>query len=112
MHKLVILIEFSDAFQAAEGYWPEFLHLVEDMPGLRRETTSRVERRLLGPNYAVMHELYFDSLAEAEAAMTSDKGRLAGGMLQRMSGGKVSLFLADHREDALENIMKYRQTES
>ena len=111
MHKLVILIESSEEWQAAEGLWPEFLHLVEAMPGLKRETTSRIERRLLGANYALSHELFFDTLAEAETAMTSSNGRLAGSLLQRMTGGKLALFFADHKEDDLENIIKYRKPE-
>jgi len=111
MHKLVILIESSEEWQAAEGFWPEFLHLAEGMPGLKRETTSRVERRLLGANYALAHELFFDTLADAEAAMTSSNGRLAGSLLQRMTGGKLALFFADHKEDELENILKYRKPE-
>ena len=111
MHKLVILIESSEEWQAAEDLWPEFLHLVERMPGLRRETTSRVESSLLGSNYVLAHELFFDTLADAEGAMASPDGRLAGGLLQRMTGGRVALFFADHKEDDLENILKYRKQE-
>jgi hypothetical protein len=111
MHKLVILIEASEEWQAGEDTWPEFLHQVESMPGLRRETTSRVDRHLLGAQYVLAHELYFDSLPEAERAMASPQGRLAGGLLQRMTGGKVALFFADHKEDELKNILKYRKPE-
>ena len=111
MHKLVILIEDSEEWKAGEDFWPEFLHQVELMPGLRRETTSRVDRNLLGAHYVLAHELYFDSLSQAEKAMASTNGRQAGGLLQKMTGGKLVLFFADHKEDDLENILKYRKRE-
>jgi len=79
MYKLVILIEPLDDWQAFEENWPEFLHQAERMPGLRRETTGRVERFLFGDiPYAQMHELYFDSLQDLERAMASPQGREAG----------------------------------
>jgi hypothetical protein len=111
MHKLVILIEASPNWQTGEDLWPEFLRHAESMPGLRRETTSRVDRNLFGSHYVLAHELFFDSLKEAEQAMASAEGRLAGSLLQKMTGGKMTLFFADHKEDALENILKYRKPE-
>ena len=65
MHKLVILIE--PLVDWAEFYerWPDFLRHAESMPGLIREATSQVEKILFGERpLALMHELYFDSLAE------------------------------------------------
>jgi hypothetical protein len=55
-----------------------------------------------------MHELYFDSLQAAQAALTSPEGRAAGRILQIITGGRVSLFLADYREDDLANIQKFK----
>jgi uncharacterized protein (TIGR02118 family) len=110
MHKLVILIEPLDDWQAFEAAWPEFLHQAEAMPGLRREATSRVDEFLYGANLcAQIHELYFDSLEAAQMAMASPEGRAAGRLLQKMTGGHVTLFFADHKEDNLENIRKYRE---
>ncbi len=110
MHKLVILIHASETWQKQEELWPEFLHLIESMPGLRKEAACRVERFLLGDGQIVhMHELFFDSLAEAEKAMASPQGAQAGMLLQRMTGGRMTLFFADHKEDDLANIQKYRQ---
>ena len=48
MHKLVILIEQQEDWQVFEADWPEFLHLVETLPGLQREATSRIDRFLYG----------------------------------------------------------------
>lgn len=112
MHKLVILIEQLDNLQAFENLWPEFLHQVEDMPGLRRETSSRVDHFLFGKQpFLYMHELFFDNLEEAQQAMASLQGRSAGRLLQQMSGSRLSLFFADHKEDDLEHIRKFARRE-
>jgi len=110
MHKLVILVESLDDWDAFEDRWPEFLHLVETMPGLRREATSRVVHTLFGKaSYQHMHELFFDTLAAAEAGLTSPAGQAAGRLLQGMTGGRMVLFFADHKEDELTNIRKHQQ---
>lgn len=110
MYKLVILVESLDDWDRFEERWPDFLHLVESLPGLRREATSRVDVFLYGSKpFVHMHELFFDSRAEAEKALSSPAGQAAGALLQQMSGGAMTLFFADHREDDLENIQKHRR---
>jgi uncharacterized protein (TIGR02118 family) len=109
MHKLVILVEQLDDWSAFEEAWPGFLSHAERMPGLLRESTSRVDYILAGSRkFALMHELYFDSQKAAQQAMGSEHGKEAGRALQTMTRGRVSLFLADHKEDDLENIRKYQ----
>jgi uncharacterized protein (TIGR02118 family) len=109
MFKLVILIESSDDWQEAEERWPEFLSMAESMPGLLREATSHVESFLSGAtSYIKMHELFFDSRHAAELALSSPQGRQAGMILQQITGGHVTLFLADHKEDNMANIRKYK----
>lgn len=100
MYKLVILIEPQDHPADFDSQWPAFLAAAERMPGLRREVTSRVDRVLHGSFQAhLLHELYFDSLTAAGQAMGSPEGQQAGQILQQISGGKVTLLLADHLED-------------
>ena len=112
MYKLVILIESQEEWERFEERWPEFLHLVEPLPGLRREATSRVDVFLYGArSYVLMHELFFDTRAAAEEALSSPNGQAAGALLQQMSNGAMTLFFADHREDDLANIHKYRQAD-
>lgn len=112
MHKLVILIEPVEDWQGFEAAWPEFLHLVEGMPGLRREASSRVVSFLYGNNpCAQMHELFFDSMEEAQRALSSPQGKAAGQLLQHMTRGQMSLFFAEHKEDDLENIRKYQEAD-
>ena len=109
MHKLVILIGPLDDRQDLDDFWPDFLHQAELMPGLQREATSHVESFLYGTGqYIQMHELFFDSLQEVQQAMASAPGKAAGALLQRMTQGKLSLFIADHKEDDLINIKKYQ----
>lgn len=109
MHKLVILMEPPEDWAAFDDTWPQFLHHAENMPGLRREATSRVDAFLYGERaYALMHELFFDSLEEARQAMTSAEGRQAGRVLQAISRGRMVLFFADHHEDNLENIRRLK----
>jgi len=107
MHKLVILIEGPDTPADFDALWPQFLHLAEQMPALRREATSRVSHTLFGnTRYSLMHELFFDSLQDARQALASPEGSAAGQLLQQITRGRIVLFFADHQEDSLENLRK------
>jgi hypothetical protein len=109
MHKLVILIE-STSDPAFDLNWPEFLHQAERIPGLVRESTSRVGQILYG-NIAceMIHELYFESNARMQQGMSSLAGKEAGRLLQSLTGGRVTLLFAEHTEDNLENIRRYQK---
>jgi uncharacterized protein (TIGR02118 family) len=107
---LIILVERVVDEAIFDETWPQFLHLAERMPGLRREVSCRVEHLLYGARPVfLVHELYFDSLADIQEAMSSPEGRAAGELLQRMSGGQLTLLIADHKEDELENIRCHAQ---
>lgn len=110
MHKLMIIINDLPDPTAFEQGWPDFLALAEQMPGLRRETTSWPGRVIYGDlPVRLIHELYFDSQADLQQAMESPAGRAAGQMLQHLTGGQMILLFAHHLEDDLENILPYRQ---
>lgn len=110
MHKLVIWIEEPDDWAIFDETWPQFLRHAESMPGLRREVTCRVDSVLYGRgDIALIHELYFDTLQALQEAMNSPSGSAAGRILQSMTGGRMTLFFADHKEDDMENIRKYKQ---
>jgi uncharacterized protein (TIGR02118 family) len=121
MYKLVILIETPDDLslqnrsfdeRSFDELWPQFLHLVEQIPGLKREATSRVDRVVYGKGeISMIHELYFESLEELQQGMASPAGQEAGRVLQEMTGGRVTLLFADHKQDELENILKYRKAQ-
>jgi uncharacterized protein (TIGR02118 family) len=113
MHKLVIMVEQLPDEAQFDELWPEFLHIAERMPGLKIEATCRVESTLYG-NYhpTLVHELYFDSVEDIKNAMKSPECRNAGELLQRMTGGRMSLIIADHKEDQIENIRRYQRNEN
>ena len=112
MHKLMIFIE-STSTPGFHDDWPRFLHAAENMPGLRKEATSRVDQQLYGElQCALIHELYFDTYPALRSGLASEPGKEAGRLLQEMTGGRVRLVIADHSEDNLENIRKYRSSES
>jgi hypothetical protein len=112
MHKFVIMIEEQEDWTRFETQWPAFLRLAESLPGLQREATSRVEHHLFGRcAFVQVHELFFNTRLEAEQALASPEGMAAGRLLQQISAGRLTLFLADHKEDDMENIRKYRAGE-
>jgi len=109
MHKLIILFESPENEQAFQLGWQKFLGLAERMPGLRRETVSRVVQRLFGKpegGIALIHELLFDSKEALEAAMQSPEGQAAGKFLQSFTGGKVVLLVAEHLEAGEKDFSK------
>ena len=111
MHKFIILIESTSA-PGFHNFWPRFLHAAENIPGLKREATSRINQVLYGDvQYSLVHELYFDSLPALQAGLASPAGQEAGRLLQDMTSGKVKLLIADHSEDDMENIRRYRTME-
>jgi uncharacterized protein (TIGR02118 family) len=109
MYKLVILIESAAGTATLDDNWPEFLRLAESMPGLTRETTTQVDRLLYGDyEIGLIHELFFDSLEDLQRAMASPQGQAAGQTLQKITRGRMSLLMAEHKEDSIENLRKYR----
>ena len=111
MHKLIILVE-STATPDFHVFWPRFLHTAENIPGLRREATSRINQVLFGDlQCSMIHELYFDSYASLQAGLASEFGKEAGRLLQEMTGGRVRLLIADHSEDDMDNIRRYKSAE-
>lgn len=106
----MILIENLQDQELFERGWPEFLRYAEAMPGLRRESTSHVAHNLYGSKpISLIHELYFEDRRAAHQALDSPAGRNAGQTLQAITGGRLTLLLADHLEDEIENIVQARQ---
>lgn len=112
MNKLVILIE-STADPSFDQNWPQFLHHAEHIPGLRRESTSRVSQVLFGETTCdLIHELYFDSFTAMQEGLASSHGQKAGSLLQRITGGRMTLLFADHNEDSIENLRRYQKSQN
>ncbi len=110
MYKLMILIEPLPDDDLLDEFWPQFLHHAEKMPGLIKEATVRIHSLMFGP-YKVerVHELFFESLRDLELALASPDGQQAGQLLQSMTRGKLTLLIAEHKEDDIENIRRYQK---
>ena len=112
MYKLVIMIPDPETLPEFFDHWPDFLHQVERLPGLRREATSHVMHVLFGSGeYQMIHELFFDNLETLQAALASEEGKRSALILHQMTRGKLTLMVADHKEDEIENIQRFRQPE-
>lgn len=109
MYKLVILIEPEGMGAEFDAHWPGFLSLAEQMPGLIREATSRVNQVMFGKQtFALIHELFFETMAALREAMASPAGQQTGQILQVITQGNMTLLISDHNQDDLENIQKFR----
>ena len=110
MYKLVIV--FFQALKTPESFrmgWQKFLGLAEQMPGLRKEVVSDIDELVFGPksmDYKKIHELYFDSREDLEAALNSDAGQKAGQWLQSFAQGRFLLFIAKHMEATPDEFKK------
>jgi len=112
MYKLIILIEPPNDPSLFDETWPLFLREAERMPGLVKEATVRVDHTLFGNIQVYMiHELFFDNLADLQTSMGSPHGQTSGNLLQRITEGRMSLLVAEHREDDMANIRKYQSRE-
>ena len=79
--------------------WQKFMGLAEKMPGLRRETVTEVQEMVFGHlPYIKIHEFYFDSRQDLDAALQSEQGQAAGAWLHRFTGKRFSMLIAEHKE--------------
>ncbi len=109
-HKLIILIGPIANTAAFSDGWPEFLHHAEEMPGLKSEVTANIETTLFGDHeYRMIHELHFATSQDIQSALASPQGRIAGQVLQKVTEGDLQLIIAEHKEDTIENLRKYKQ---
>jgi hypothetical protein len=112
MYKLMIIIPPNVISPSFDAGWPEFLQQAEGMPGLLREATVRVAGSLYGTQEIdTVHELYFETLTDLQSAMSSPEGLSAGQIIQQLTQGQMTLLIAEHREDNIENLRQYRQND-
>ena len=103
-----MLIETPEDTLSFDEAWPTFLRQAEKMPGLAREATIRITNVLFGSDHIYMiHELFFENQTDLHAAMASPQGQASGQILQKITGGRMTLLIAEHKEDHIENILKY-----
>ena len=110
MYKLVIL--FLQSFISPASFsmgWQKFLGLAEQMPGLRKEVISDFDEVIFGPpnqKYRKIHELYFDSREDLEAALASEAGQKAGQWLHSFTQGQFVLSISRHMEATPDQFKK------
>jgi uncharacterized protein (TIGR02118 family) len=114
MYKLVILFLPPFAWATFEQGWQKFLGMAEQMPSLRKEAVGDIDELVFGPpnmNYKKIHELYFDSREDLEAALTSEAGQKAGQWLQSFTQGRFLLMIAKHMEATPEQFKKKQEAD-
>jgi uncharacterized protein (TIGR02118 family) len=110
MYKLMIIVPPNIIDFDFDAGWPKFLHEAENMPGLLREASVRVAGSLYGTQEIDMvHELYFETLEDLQRAMRSPEGLATGQIIQQLTQGQMTLLIAEHREDEIENLRRYQQ---
>jgi hypothetical protein len=83
--------------------------MAEQLPGLRKEVVGDIDELVFGPpnmNYKKIHELYFDSRTDLEAALKSEAGQKAGQWLHSFTQGRFLLMVAKHMEATPEQFKK------
>lgn len=111
MHKLTIFFypPLEDQEFKFQQDWQTFMGMAEKMPKLRRETVSEVQKFVFGSQghrYAKIHELYFDTRADLDAALNSDAGQAAGQWLHEFTQRRFTLIIAEHQEALPEEFSK------
>jgi hypothetical protein len=110
MHKIIISF-FPPLEHNAERFqnsWQKFMGLAEKMPKLRRETVSDVQKYVFAHahRYGKIHELYFDTRVDLDAALNSAEGQAAGKWLHEFTVGRFSLVIAEHKEALPDEFVK------
>ena len=103
MNKITIFFypPLEDQEARFQSDWQTFMGLAEKMPKLRRETVSEVQQFIYGSQghrYAKIHELYFDSRADLDAALNSAEGQATGEWLHKFTQKRFTLIIAEHKE--------------
>jgi len=109
MYKLVILFLPPFAWATFEQGWQKFLGMAEQMPGLRKEVVGDTDELVFGPksmHFKKIHELYFDSREDLDAALNSEAGQKAGQWLHSFTQGQFLLMIAKHMEATPEEFKK------
>lgn len=108
MYQLILLIPTSVDIKSFDEGWPSFLEAVEQMPGLLRESVSRVDQLIYGKeSFRRIYTFSFPDQTSLEKSLLSSPGEKAGKIIHDLTGGKVTLMTADFQEDSLDNIQSF-----
>jgi uncharacterized protein (TIGR02118 family) len=100
MVKLIILFRAGQHSTEYEAKYNDFLMSLEQLPKVRRKAVSNIYSSPTGLiPYRDIVELYFESRADMEAALTSSAGVEAGNMLVRFAGADAITLFAEVMEE-------------
>lgn len=111
MYQLLLLIPLSVDLQTFDEGWPSFLENAEQMPGLIKESVTRIDRCLYGQNF--LQRIYCFSFTDQESlekALLSPPGEKAGRILHEITGGNLILLNGEAKEDSLDHIHSLSST--
>lgn len=104
-YQLLILIPITVEIQSFDEGWPEFLNAAESMPGLVRESITRIDNCIYGQNFLRrIYSFTFEDQNSLKNALLSPPGEKAGDVLHRITQGNMILLSGTYQEDDLENI--------
>lgn len=110
MYKLAIMLGRIAETPKFQRLWPDFLEQAESMPGLKSETTTRVQNFLFGRrDIRMIHELFFETQQDLQNALDSPPGQAAGEILHQIAAGQLILLTAEHKEVTIEHLRNYKQ---
>lgn len=108
MYQLILLIPTSVDIKSFDEEWPSFLEAIEQMPGLLRESVSRIDQLLYGQeNFHRIYTFSFPDQKSLEKALVSAPGEKAGKLIHDLTEGKVTLMTAEFQEDSLDHIKSF-----
>ena len=113
MYQLILLIPSTVYLKTFDDKWPTFLEVAEQMPGLIRESVALVDQSIYGQeSIRRIYTFSFQDKAALEGALVSPPGEKAGKLLHELTGGNVTLLIADFQEDTLDHIQSFISAES
>ncbi len=113
MYQLILLIPTFVDLNEFDEAWPSFLEAAEQMPGLIRESVSRIDQVIFGQKYFQrIYTFSFPDKNTLEKALVSKTGEEAGRIIHDLTGGKVTLVTAYYQEDSLQNIQSIAPQDS
>jgi hypothetical protein len=113
MYQLILLIPTFVDLNEFDEAWPSFLEAAEQMPGLIRESVSRIDQVIFGQDYFQrIYTFSFPDKNTLEKALVSKTGEKAGRIIHDLTGGKVTLVTAHYQEDSLQNIQSIAPQDS
>ena len=105
MYQLIIIIPFGVNMIDFDQGWPEFLSAAEKMPGLIKESITRIDQQVYGTS--PLHRIYcfdFPDQVTLNKALVSESGEEAGKILHKITEGRVSIYTGKHNADFLDHI--------